>query len=360
MRNETEITCRLLSWYDAHKRVLPFRGTKDPYRVWVSEIMLQQTRAATVAAYYERFLNRFPDVYALAKAPEEDVLKLWEGLGYYSRARMLHRTAKIVAETGFPDTFEGLRALPGIGDYTAAAIASIAFGIPVPAMDGNLTRVLARLFDIADNVRIPSVARALREHAASLMPQDRPGDMNQALMDLGATICLPGTPDCDRCPLRALCLGYASGEPELLPLLPDKKPPTPVAVAVTIVTHGPRVLVTQRREALLRNLYVFALSEDGNTPDHAAHRLAKWGVDARFVAALGSAKHIFTHRVWQMRIYHYEADKNTDIPGGRWVTAGELAALPLPTAMKAARAHAMSILNERKSDTMTTATQEEN
>ena len=184
----------LLSWYDAHKRTLPFRGTKDPYRIWVSEIMLQQTRTETVAGYYSRFLDRFPDVFALADAPEEDVLKCWEGLGYYSRARNLHKAAKAVVEQYggvFPADLEKLRALPGVGDYTAAAVTSIAFDIPAPAMDGNLTRVLSRFHGIREDVDIPAVKRRLADLGREDMPDTRCGDFNQALMDLGATVCTP-------------------------------------------------------------------------------------------------------------------------------------------------------------------------
>lgn len=344
------MTARLLAWYDAHRRELPFRGSKDPYRVWVSEIMLQQTRAVTVAAYYERFMARFPDVHALAAAQEEEVLKLWEGLGYYSRARLLHKTAKWVLDNRFPNTEDGLRALPGIGPYTAAAIASIAFDLPTPAMDGNLTRVTARLFDVRDNVRIPSVARRLRECAAQLMPRDRPGDMNQALMDLGAMICMPGTPDCDRCPLRDQCAGFSAGEPELLPMLPDKKPPKPVEVAVAVVTCGDRVLVIKRQEALLNNLYVFVLAEGQGSPENAAARLLALGVDAQFEEGLGKARHIFTHRVWNMQLHHFTAGAQVSIAGGQWVTSRQLEALPLPTAMKAARAQAMRLLTAAETD----------
>lgn len=341
---------RLLTWYDAHGRELPFRGTKDPYRVWVSEIMLQQTRTSTVAAYYERFMARFPDVHSLADAREEEVLKLWEGLGYYSRARMLHKTARRVARDGFPETQEALLALPGIGPYTAAGIASIAFGQPTPAIDGNLTRVIARLYDVRDNVRVPSVARRLKEHAANLMPPDRPGDMNQALMDLGATVCVPGTPACERCPLTGQCAGFAAGEPELLPLLPDKKPPRPVEVAVAVVTCGDRVLVVRRHQALLNNLYVFVLSEGLSDAAHAAARLAHLGIDAQYKEELGSARHVFTHRVWNMQLHHFVAVAPVSVTGGEWVTADELDALPLPTAMKVARAHAMRLLTGREPD----------
>ena len=210
----------LLDWYDANRRVLPFRGTRDPYAVWISEIMLQQTRTDTVSGYYTRFLNRFPNIAALAQADEQEVLKYWEGLGYYSRARNLHKAAQIMQrEYGgrFPAAYEGIRALPGVGDYTAAAVASIAYRLPYPAIDGNLTRVLARVHGVREDVGRPSVKRLIHELGEREIDRERPGDWNQALMDLGATICVPGTPDCARCPLQAQCDAYAQGDADQLP-----------------------------------------------------------------------------------------------------------------------------------------------
>jgi len=300
-----------------------------------------------VIPYYQRFLQRFPDVQALAQAQEEEVLKLWEGLGYYSRARMLHKTAGIVAQSGFPTTEQGLRDLPGIGPYTAAAIASIAFGQPAPAIDGNLTRVLARLYHIEENVRIPSVARLLRQYGENLMPPDRPGDMNQALMDLGATLCVPGTPECDQCPLSQLCVAFNEGEPETLPVLPDARPPRPIPMAVALVTHRDQVLLIQRREKLLHNLYVFALCEGQDDEASAARHLKHLGLSVQAGQPLGSARHVFTHRVWQMELYHFEADAPISVPHGLWATAQQLQALPIPTAMKVARQQALHILSDK-------------
>lgn len=342
MTKKTRLQMRLLAWYDRQGRSLPFRGTRDPYRVWLSEIMLQQTQTATVAGYYLRFLQRFPDVEALAAAEEQSVLKAWEGLGYYSRARNLLRTARIVSgELGgrFPDSAEGLQRLPGIGPYTAAAIASIAYGERVPAIDGNLTRVISRLYDVEEDVAIPSVRRRLGRLGLDLMPADRPGDMNQALMDLGATVCLPGTPDCERCPLSEDCLAFALGEPERLPLLPQRRPQKVIELSVLLLTCGGRVMVRRRQEALLRGLYVFYLHEGG--AERAAEALGLAPGDLRW---LRDARHVFTHRVWQMKLYH--AALNERVKGGEWVTAEELAALPLPTAMRAAREEAMRLLKE--------------
>ncbi len=334
----------LLAWYDAQKREFPFRGTRDPYRVWLAEMMLIQTRTETVVPYYERFLERFPDVFALARAPEEAVLKAWEGLGYYSRARNLHRAAKIVAGSmggAFPDTAEQLRQLPGVGPYAAAAIASIAFGEPVPALDANLIRVIARAYFIQEDVSRPAVRKRLYDIGLALMPKARPGDMNQALMDLGATVCLP-RPLCLACPIREECLAFASGDPARLPIQKPRKTPKVVPVAVVILTCAGRVMVVRRESALLRGLYTFLLNEGDASPD-AARSL--WPAVTRFTE-VGAARHVFTHRVWEMRIYQAEAKECMPIKGSIWADAVELNALPMPAAMKAARKAAHEILME--------------
>ncbi len=322
----------LLAWYDAHKRVFPFRDSGNPYYVWLSEIMLQQTRTETVTPYFTRFIARFPTVEALAEAEETEVLKAWEGLGYYSRARNLLKAARLIAEKGFPTTAEELVKLPGIGPYTAAAVASIAFHQPVPAMDGNLNRVLARLFNVTDNIGRPQVKRQLYALGKGMMPGDRPGDMNQALMDLGATICLPGTPDCDRCPLAGHCLALKEGVPETLPVMDVKKPPREVDMAVVLLTHQGRVLLRRREEALLKGLYVFLLLEEAATPAQTKKQLQKLGVAARELRALGKARHVFTHRVWNMKVYHLETASPPALPGALWATAEESPATVPPDA----------------------------
>ena len=336
----------LLSWYDEHKRVLPFRGTKDPYRIWVSEIMLQQTRTETVGAYYTHFLERFPDVSALAEAPEEDVLKCWEGLGYYSRARNLHQAAKEVVEKyagKFPADLELLRSLPGVGDYTAAAVASIAFDLPTPAMDGNLTRVLSRFHGVREDVDIPAVKRQLLALAQEDMPDARCGDFNQALMDLGATVCTPGTPDCEVCPLRPLCNAYHEGDAETLPMKTAAKPPKEIQMAVALITCQGRIWMNQRKETLLKNLWVYHLTENDETRQDMEKAIKALGIRASYTSEHGKARHIFTHRVWNMTLYHYEA-ASAECREGRFVTLDEMNALPIPTAMKAAKEQAVILL----------------
>lgn len=339
----------LLAWYDRHKRVLPFRGTKDPYRIWLSEIMLQQTRTETVGAYYERFLSLFPDVFALARSAEQDVLKAWEGLGYYSRARNLHKAAKVIAEEyqgKFPADLNLLRSLPGVGDYTAAAVASIAFDLPAPAMDGNLTRVLSRVHGVRQDVGMPSIKRQLAALGQEDMPGQRCGDFNQALMDLGAMVCTPGTPDCACCPLRPLCNAYAAGDAEDLPIKAAAKAPKEIKVGIAIVTCGVQALLMQRKEALLNGLWVFPQTEEGDTQADVEKRLKNLGIRARFQQKMGAAKHVFTHRIWQMQAYHYIADE-PKAKEGVWANVNKIDELPLPTAIRAAREWACQLLSPR-------------
>jgi A/G-specific adenine glycosylase len=228
------IRTRLLDFYDEGRRDLPWRESLDPYRIWVSEVMLQQTRVDTVVPYYRRWMERFPTVEVLAEASSEEVLRLWQGLGYYSRARNLHNAARVVVEAWdgvVPNTVEALRQLPGVGEYTAGAVASIAFGAPVPAVDGNVRRVLARLADDPD----PTPAR-LRRWAGALVDPERPGDFNQGLMELGALVCTPRAPGCARCPLEAECRARREGTQELRPL-PRRRGRVRRAVAVSLVLH---------------------------------------------------------------------------------------------------------------------------
>ncbi len=334
------IQTALLRWYDAHKRTLPWRDIHNPYATWVSETMLQQTRVETVRAYYDRFMRRFPTVQALAEAPVEDVLKLWEGLGYYRRARNLHAGAQqVAAEFGgmIPDSVDALLTIQGIGPYTAGAIASIAFDKAVPAVDGNVIRVVSRLWGLRENVAIPSVRRRIEQTAADLVDKQRPGDFNQAMMDLGATVCVPGTPNCDACPLRGFCAALSQGDPEELPILPRKNPPRELCWDVCLILSGSRVLMRQRTETMLQGLWVFPMVEGHHTekslPAAVKHLT---GLPVHHLRAQGDAKHVFTHQVWLMKLYVMDTDAKDAPHGWRFVAPDEIDALTLPTAMRKA------------------------
>jgi A/G-specific adenine glycosylase len=306
-----DIARRLLDFFDEGRRDLPWRRDAEPYRVWISEVMLQQTRVETVLPYYERWLRRFPSLADLAAAPLDDVLREWQGLGYYSRARNLHAAARTVRERHagrLPDSVEALRALPGIGEYTAGAVASIAFGRAEPAIDGNARRVLSRLFDLAR-----PTAASLRECARSVVPTHRPGDFNQAVMELGATICTPRKPRCGRCPVSGDCLARSRGTVALRPP-PRQRPPVPrfdIGTAA-LVAPGERLLFMRRPGAgLLAGLWCLPGAEirSGESPRAAAARAARAlgiGVRARDATFLGAVAHAFSHRHETYHVHRFE------------------------------------------------------
>ncbi len=336
----------LLAWYDRHARSLPWRGIHNAYHTWVSETMLQQTRVETVLSYYQRFIERFPTVEALAASPEDEVLKLWEGLGYYRRARNLHKGARQVAEElggVMPADVKELLKISGIGEYTAGAIASIAYDRAVPAVDGNVIRVVSRVQGIRENVGIPSVRRQITQAAAELVPAERPGDFNQAMMDLGATICVPGTPSCEKCPVAALCDAYREGDAEDIPELPRKNPPKVIDYDLCLIFNGGRVLMRQRTETMLQGLWIYPLLEEHHTPKQLPALVKrKLGLPVTEVQPVGEAKHIFTHQVWQMKIY--TTHTTAEAPSGwRFVTLEEMQQLTIPTAVK----KAVTVVRER-------------
>ena len=335
----------LLSWYDHNARELPWRGARDPYRIWLSEIMLQQTRTEAVRRYYERFLERFPDVFALAAADQDEVLKLWEGLGYYSRARNLHAAAKAVAASGghFPDSVEGLQSLPGIGPYAARAIASIAYNICAPALDGNQMRVLSRCFAVERTLKTPF---DLEAEALACISQERPGDYNQALMDLGASICTPKNPRCEDCPLSPICRACIEGEPERYPLRPAPVPKREENRSVLLAFTLRGVCIRRRAEGgLLGGLYEFPSAEGHLSAVEAAQHLTELGfTNPTEAQILPPAKHVFTHLIWRMQGFAFRCDAAPE--GFVEVDADGLRAHALPSALRKYREIALDALEK--------------
>ncbi len=355
MLSETGIVDRLLSWYTSHFRPLPWRVEPTPYRVWISEIMLQQTRIEAVMPYYQRFMTALPDIRALATVPEERLLKLWEGLGYYSRARNLKRAAQtVMAEYGgeLPADYDRLLALPGIGTYTAGAIASIAFGIPVPAVDGNVMRVLSRLTGDDTDVLSTAGKKRFSDLAWELVPEEQPGRFNQALMELGETVCLPkATPHCDRCPLSTECVAFREGKTACLPVRNEKKERRverrQVAV-VRIATQPPSVLLRKRPETgLLAGLWELPNEPAGNPPlPESILALCAAG------ESLGDGKHLFSHVEWRMSGRVYYAPASLPLPPGyAAVTLHRLMAeYALPSAFRCYAAQLSQVLHEGDED----------
>lgn len=303
-----------MKWYDTNRRILPWREVPEPYRVWVSEIMLQQTRVEAVKPYFERFMDKLPDIEALAAAQEETLLKLWEGLGYYNRVRNLQRAAVLIRDSyggRMPEEYEELLKLPGIGSYTAGAIASIAYGKPVPAVDGNVLRVLARLRkderQVSDAKAKTAVERELRE----AMPQDRPGDFNQAMMEIGACVCIPnGAPLCDNCPLAGHCMAHGDGTEQMYPVKAKKRQRMVEDKTILVLRDENRTAVRKRPDkGLLSGMYEFPSMEGHRTPEEVTAYLAQNGIRVLRIQPLRDAKHIFTHREWSMKGYLIRVDE---------------------------------------------------
>ena len=335
--NLNALTAPLLTWYDLNGRTLPWRSVVTPYRTWVSEIMLQQTRVSAVIPYFERFMEELPDVAALAAVSEERLLKLWEGLGYYSRARNLQRAAKIVVSDfggALPQSYHALLSLPGIGEYTAAAIASINFSEPVAAVDGNLLRVAARVSGCGEDIMDAKVRRLFRQRLDAAIDANRPGAYNQAMMDLGATVCLPnGAPKCEICPARTVCEAYKNGLTEVLPVRAKKKARKIEERTVLLLFQGGKVALRKRPDTgLLAGLWEYPNLPESLDEAGALLALAQLGLSAKSIAPAGGAKHIFTHIEWDMKGYFAEVRGESD--GLIWADADAFDALALPTAFK--------------------------
>ncbi len=295
----------ILGWYRENARALPWRETRDPYRIWVSEIMLQQTRVEAVIPYYHRFLERLPDIRALAECPEDELMKLWEGLGYYSRVRNMQKAAKTVMSAygaSFPQKYEEILGLCGIGEYTAGAIASFAFDLPYPAVDGNVLRVAARLLSFGEDILAPASKKALTAAVWAAQPKDRAAEYNQAMIELGATVCLPnGTPKCHTCPLFSDCAARAAGREQELPVRKKPAPRKKEQRTVLILREGDRVALRQRPAiGLLAGLYEPFCIMGERDAGEVVEMLTAAGLSVLHIGDLGAAKHIFTHIEWQM------------------------------------------------------------
>ena len=319
-----QLVVPLLEWFEQHARALPWREDPTPYHVWVSEIMLQQTRVAAVLGYYDRFMQAVPTVEELAQLPEERLMKLWQGLGYYNRARNMQKAARQVMEQFggvFPSRYEDIRTLAGVGDYTAGAIASIAFGVPVPAVDGNVLRVVSRITGDESDIGLASTKEWVRRQLEEILPVRMPGTFNQAMMELGATVCLPnGAPLCDQCPAREFCRARLEERTGELPVKSPKKERRIEDRIVFLIVRNGRIAVRRRPEkGLLAGLWEFP-----NEPAPAEDAPERWQITGEQVSRAGTGKHIFSHVEWHMtaRILHAQGE---ELPSGwAWADRGEL------------------------------------
>ncbi|MBM7601942.1 A/G-specific adenine glycosylase [Virgibacillus halotolerans] len=305
----------LLTWYQANKRDLPWRADQDPYRVWVSEIMLQQTKVDTVIPYFQRFIDKYPTVYELADADPQDVLKAWEGLGYYSRARNLQNAVKeVVATYGgkVPKDREELGALKGIGPYTRGAILSIAYDQPEPAVDGNVMRVISRVLKIEENIAEQRVKKLFEAYVREIISVNDPASFNQALMELGALVCTPKSPDCPVCPIKEHCTAYREGIQQELPIKTKAKKQKRIPYAVLLIKNQKEEYLIEKRpdSGLLANLWHFPMVplEEVEFDEIANWIFREYGIRVTLHDKLGELKHVFTHLIWQLDIYNAETD----------------------------------------------------
>ncbi len=321
---------RLLEFYQSHRRDLPWRQNRDPYRVLVSEIMLQQTTVQTVTPRFKSFLERFPAVEDLAAANQDEVLAQWSGLGYYSRARRLHQAAQEIVRRGrFPDTREGLMQLPGLGDYTAAAVASIAFGQPAVAIDTNAWRVFARYYGL-DGALTGTIRKELKARLEPVIPKGLSGEFTQAVMELGALLCRP-TPDCLLCPLKEGCQAFADGRTDELPVRPKKRKPIRVLRAAGVVVREAKVLVVRPQPGLFEGMWVPPMVKVGDQKEAASTLetfLREWGRPRR-PQKVGEVQHGITHR--RIRCLVFRVSLDNPVPGSRWVPLAQLEQTPMPS-----------------------------
>ena len=333
----------LLTWYRENSRELPWRSDPTPYHVWISEIMLQQTRVAAVLDYYRRFLEAVPGPASLAALPQDRLMKLWQGLGYYSRARNLQKAAKQIAELHggvFPNTYKDIRALAGVGDYTAGAVASSAFGLPVPAVDGNVLRVVARITGDSGDITTPAMKKKITQDLSEVIPLNAPGDFNQALMELGVVVCLPnGAPLCEKCPVASFCRAYQEGRTGELPVKAAKKERRVEERTVYLLFHGDCAALRRRPDrGLLAGLWEYPNELSGETDWPA-----QWGLSPAALEKAGTGKHIFSHIEWRMTALAGELER-PDLPEG-WVWADRLSLRDIYAVPNAFRSFEKTVLD---------------
>ncbi|MDZ7807972.1 MAG: A/G-specific adenine glycosylase [Gracilimonas sp.] len=338
----------LLKWYKDHKRAMPWRGEADPYKIWISEIMLQQTQVQQATPYFQNFISQFPSVYELAKAEQQDVLKAWEGLGYYSRARNLHAAAKMVVDDydgKLPESYDEIIKLKGVGPYTAAAVTSIAFNKPNAVVDGNVIRVLTRYYGIEDDTRSTKTRRKVQELADELIDEKQPGDFNQALMELGSEVCTPSNPDCEKCPLQTGCVAAKIAKTDSIPYKSPtkKKPHYTIGVGIIEREADDKILIALRpNDAMLGGLWEFpgGKQEDGEKIQQTVERelSEELGVEVKAYKELMNLKHTYSHFSITMHAWHCKLISGEPKPKEsqevRWVTREELEEYPFPKANK--------------------------
>lgn len=335
----SHLMSRLLEWYHNNRRILPWRKTTDPYRIWISEIMLQQTRVETAIDYYQRFLCRFPDIHTLALATEDEVLQSWQGLGYYSRARNLHKAARYLQERyhgTFPDTFEEVMEMPGIGAYTAGAILSIAYNQPYPAIDGNVSRVAARLWGIEDDIARGTTQRVIASKIEKWLIPERANECTQAWMELGALVCTPRQPDCAVCPLNQACQAFTIGKTAEIPVKKKSGPIPTVAYWIAGILLDGNLLLEYRRETgLLHNMWGLPMVKKAGDKPPAVLFYSAYNLDLVFEGEAGRVTHAFTHQTWDMIVLKATcSDYGTVNPNLAWTSWHDTMQLAVPTAFR--------------------------
>ena len=331
----------LLKWYEENKRTLPWRMDQEPYHVWISEIMLQQTRVEAVKEYYKRFLKALPKISDLENVEEETLMKLWEGLGYYNRARNLKKAAHMIMEEYngmFPDTYEEIKKLSGIGEYTAGAIASICYNLPVPAVDGNVLRVISRVLESYDNIDDVKTKQKIRELLKSIYPKNSCGEFTQSLMELGAILCKPnGVPNCEICPIAMCCKAYQNHVTANIPIRNEKKPRRHEDMTVFILKKGDKYAVRKRKkQGLLAGLWEFPNLSGKLKEQEAVSVISEWQMKPKDLEKVIEYRHIFTHVEWDMKAYYIECeDMALEHKDLKWVSAEEMnQTITLPSAFK--------------------------